>query len=121
MAGEDVADAIAKGKVLASAVALVRDLVNTSPSHLFPESFAAEAGQIAAAAGLDIEVLDDVALADGAYGGITGVGPGSVPPPQLVSLTYHHPDASRTQVFPRKRIPLHPPPPSLYPPTTPPP
>jgi leucyl aminopeptidase len=56
IAGDDVAGAIAKAEVLASAVALVRDLVNTSPSHLFPESFASEAGQIAAAAGLDIEV-----------------------------------------------------------------
>jgi leucyl aminopeptidase len=104
IAGDDVADAIAKSEVLASAVALVRDLVNTSPSHLFPESFAAEAGQIAAAAGLDIEVLDDVALADGGYGGITGVGQGSVHPPRLVRLSYQHPDASRTVVFAGKGI-----------------
>ena len=77
--------------MLGDAVTLVRDLVNTSPSHLYPETFAAEAERVAAAAGLDIEVLDEHALADGGYGGITGVGQGSVHPPRLVRLGYTPP------------------------------
>ncbi len=104
IAGDDVAAAIARARVLAAAVALVRDLVNTSPSHLYPGSFATEAGQIAASAGLSCEVLDDAALADGGYGGITGVGQGSGHPPRLVRLGYQHPDASRTVVFAGKGI-----------------
>jgi leucyl aminopeptidase len=104
IAPDKVASAIARADILASAVALVRDLVNTSPSHLYPESFAAEAGQVAEAAGLSIDVLDDAALASGGYGGITGVGQGSVHPPRLVRLTYEHPDASRTVVFAGKGI-----------------
>jgi leucyl aminopeptidase len=104
IAGPDVAAAVAKAQVLAAAVTLVRDLVNTSPSHLYPETFAAEAARIASSAGLGIEVLDEAELAAGGYGGITGVGQGSVHPPRLVRLSYQHPDATRTVVFAGKGI-----------------
>jgi leucyl aminopeptidase len=90
--------------VLADAMTLVRDLVNTSPSDLYPATFAAEAERVAGAAGLDIEVLDDKALADGGYGGLTGVGQGSVHPPRLVRLAYAHPDAAKTVVLVGKGI-----------------
>ena len=53
--------------------------------------FAAEAERVAGAAGLDIEVLDEKALAEGGYGGIIGVGQGSVHPPRLVRLAYTPP------------------------------
>jgi leucyl aminopeptidase len=90
--------------VLAAAMGLTRDLVNTSPSHLYPETFAAQARQVAEAAGLDFEVLDEQALAAQGYGGITGVGQGSIRPPRLVRLGYRHPDATKTVVFVGKGI-----------------
>ena len=93
-----------RARVLASAVALVRDLVNTSPSHLYPATLAAEAERVGEARGLGIEVLDEKALAEGGYGGIVGVGQGSVHPPRLVRLAYTHPDAARTVVFAGKGI-----------------
>ena len=93
-----------RARVLASAVALVRDLVNASPSHLYPATLAAEAERVAKARGLGIEVLDENALAEGGYGGIVGVGQGSVHPPRLVRLAYSHPDATRTVVFAGKGI-----------------
>ena len=80
--------AVDRSRVLADAMSLVRDLVNTSASHLFPASFAAEAERVAAESGLSIEVLDEKALADGGYGGLTGVGQGSVHPPRLVRVAY---------------------------------
>ncbi len=85
-------------------MSLVRDLVNTSPADLYPESFAAAAEQVARASGLDVEVLDEKALADGGYGGITGVGMGSARPPRLVRLSYARPGATRTVVFAGKGI-----------------
>jgi leucyl aminopeptidase len=94
----------ARARVLAAAIALVRDLVNTSPSHLYPATFAEEAGRVAAAAGLDLEVLDEKALAEGGYGGLVGVGQGSVHPPRLVRVAYTHPDAAKTVVFAGKGI-----------------
>jgi leucyl aminopeptidase len=97
-------EAASRAEVLAGAMALTRDLVNTSPSHLYPESFAAEAQRVADASGLDIEVLDEAALAAGGYGGIVGVGQGSVRQPRLVRLAYSHPDATKTAVFVGKGI-----------------
>ena len=101
-AGAD--DAARRAQALADAMALVRDLVNTSPSQLYPETFAAEAARVADAAGLTIEILDDETLAAGGYGGIAGVGQGSVHPPRLVRLAYQHPDARKTVVFAGKGI-----------------
>jgi leucyl aminopeptidase len=103
-AAEDASQAVTRAEVIAAAVNLVRDLVNTSPSDLYPESMAAEAERVGQAAGLDVEVLDDKALADGGYGGISGVGQGSVHPPRLVRLAYHHPEATKTVVFAGKGI-----------------
>ncbi|HEX3749282.1 MAG TPA: M17 family peptidase N-terminal domain-containing protein, partial [Streptosporangiaceae bacterium] len=101
----DEADAVTqRAQVLADAVTLVRDLVNTGPSDLVPATFAAEAQRVAAAAGLDIEVLDEDQLAEGGYGGIIGVGQGSVHPPRLVRLAYTHPDATRTLALVGKGI-----------------
>jgi leucyl aminopeptidase len=102
--GDQAAPAAARARVLAAAMSLVRDLVNTSPSQLYPETFATEAGRVAKDSGLDIEVLDEDALADGGYGGIAGVGQGSVHPPRLVRLRYTHPAASKTVVFAGKGI-----------------
>jgi leucyl aminopeptidase len=96
--------AVEQASVLATAVTLVRDLVNTSPSHLYPEILAAEAQRVGQAVGLDVEILDEKELASGGYGGITGVGQGSVHPPRLVRLGYRHPDATKTVVFAGKGI-----------------
>jgi leucyl aminopeptidase len=102
--GGGVADGVRRGQVLADAVTLVRDLVNTSPADLYPESFAAAAEQVARDSGLDIEVLDEKALADGGYGGLTGVGQGSARPPRLVRVAYSRPGATRTVAFAGKGI-----------------
>jgi leucyl aminopeptidase len=104
IAGDGAAQAVRRGQVLADAVTLVRDLVNTSPADLYPESFAAAAEQVARDSGLDIEVLDEKALADGGYGGLTGVGQGSARPPRLVRLSYTRPGATATVAFAGKGI-----------------
>nr|WP_235036558.1 leucyl aminopeptidase [Actinomadura sp. K4S16] len=96
--------AVGRARTLAASVKLVRDLVNTPPSHLSPEDFAGEAERVAGETGLAIEVLDEKALVEGGYGGITGVGQGSVNPPRLVRLAYTHPEASRTLALVGKGI-----------------
>jgi leucyl aminopeptidase len=102
--GGDTEGAAARARVLADAMTLVRDLVNTGPSDLYPATFAAEAERVAGAAGLDVEVLDEKALADGGYGGLTGVGQGSVHPPRLARVAYTNPDATKTVVLVGKGI-----------------
>jgi leucyl aminopeptidase len=90
-----VADTKAKTKAeaerataIATAVATARDLVNTPPSHLFPAEFAKRAKDLGEATGVDVEVLDDKALAKDGYGGVIGVGKGSSRPPRLVRLAH---------------------------------
>ncbi|MDQ1670035.1 MAG: leucyl aminopeptidase [Actinomycetota bacterium] len=84
----NVKKAVERAHVIASAVHLARDLVNTPPSDLPPAVFADEAVTAAKAAGLSVEVLDEKALKKGGYGGILGVGQGSSRPPRLVKITY---------------------------------
>jgi leucyl aminopeptidase len=100
----DTAPAAERAQVLADAVSLVRDLVNTGPSDLVPAMFAARAEQVAADGGLTITVLDEDALAEGGYGGILGVGQGSVNPPRLVRLEHAPEGAARTLVLAGKGI-----------------
>jgi leucyl aminopeptidase len=96
--------AVQRATVLADAVNLVRDLVNTGPSDLVPATLAARAEEVAAATGMSVTVLDEKALAEGGYGGILGVGQGSVNPPRLVRLEYAPAGASKVLVFAGKGI-----------------
>ncbi len=89
--------ALARAVVLADAVAGVRDLVNTSPSDLYPQSFAEEATAGAKGTKVKVSVLDEKALEAGGYGGLVGVGRGSARPPRLVKLSYS-PARAKTHV-----------------------
>ncbi len=77
-----------RATAIATAVATARDLVNTPPSHLYPAEFAKRAKALGEATGLEVEVLDDKALAKEGYGGVVGVGKGSSRPPRLVRLAH---------------------------------
>ncbi|MER6913043.1 leucyl aminopeptidase [Streptomyces sp. NPDC000594] len=93
-----------RAQVLAEELNRSRDLINTPPNDLTPESFAA----IAAAAGKDhgikVQILDEKALLKGGYGGIMGVGQGSANPPRLVKLTYTHSKDAKTLALVGKGI-----------------
>lgn len=83
------ADSAERAEIVAEAVSLVKDLVNTPPLDLFPESLAALAA--AAADGLPVRLTvwdEDQLVADG-FGGIAGVGQGSTRPPRLVKVDYN--------------------------------
>ena len=96
--------AVSRARILAEAMTLVRDLVNTAPADLVPADLAAAAERVAAASGLGVQVLDEDELAKQGFGGILAVGMGSVHPPRLVRLEYTHPDATGTVVFAGKGI-----------------
>jgi leucyl aminopeptidase len=104
VSGTDAEDALHRAEALAESVTLVRDLVNTPPSDLSPEILAETAEQVGRDSGLSVEVLDEKALVEGGYGGIAGVGQGSVNPPRLVRLAYSHPEAAHTIAFVGKGI-----------------
>lgn len=74
--------------VIGDAVRYARDLVNTPPNVLFPESFAASVSRRAKGSKVKVEVWDTQALEAQGCGGILGVGQGSARPPRLVVLKH---------------------------------
>ncbi|PWH05655.1 leucyl aminopeptidase [Brachybacterium endophyticum] len=89
----DAAATAQRAATLAEVVDITRDLVNTPPNLLYPESFAARAREAASGLPLEVSVLDEKELAEGGYGGIVGVGKGSARPPRLVRVRYSPSDA----------------------------
>lgn len=80
-------------EVIAKYTNLVRDLINTPPSHLTPISFSTmvtaavkEAG--GSAIGLKVSTMTDSQLKSKGFGGIIGVGQGSANPPRLFNISY---------------------------------
>jgi leucyl aminopeptidase len=94
----DAEAAVRRATAVAEAVRTARDLVNTPPNELFPASFAERAAALGKTAGLDVEVLDDAALAEGGYGGILAVGGGSSRKPRLVRLRWSGGPSPRASV-----------------------
>lgn len=67
---------------------IVRDLINTPPSHLTPDSFSQRFKKLATGTNVKVEILGDVQLRKLGYGGIIGVGQGSANKPRLLHLSY---------------------------------
>ena len=80
--------ALRRCEVIAKYTFIVRDLINTPPSHLTPDSFTQRFKKLAAGSGVKIEILNDSQLRKLGYGGIIGVGQGSANPPRLLHLSY---------------------------------
>ena len=96
-ATRDQRRAVTASGVVADAVALTRDLVNTAPNDLGPADLARAAGDAFADTSVTVKVWDDKALKKGRFGGLTAVGQGSARGPRLVRLTYR-PERARTHI-----------------------
>ena len=80
--------AMERARILGRAVNATRTLVNQPPSHLYPETFAAAAKDLAKSLPVKVTVMDEKKLEREGFGGILGVGKGSSRPPRLVKLEY---------------------------------
>jgi len=80
--------AVKHGQIVSEAVAWARDLVNTPAGDLPPAQLAREAQRMARRVGLRCKVWGRPELERGGFGGILGVGAGSVNPPRLIELEY---------------------------------
>jgi leucyl aminopeptidase len=92
--GKAVKDAVSRAAVVGAARDWARDLVNTPPNLLFPQSFADTVKKrlSASTAKVTVSVLDEKALAKGGFGGIVGVGQGSANPPRIVTMSWSPPE-----------------------------
>ncbi len=77
-----------RAEILAHSVERVRDLVNTPPNLLFPQSFATIVASESKNYEVSITTLDEKALKAEGFGGILAVGQGSSRPPRLVKVEY---------------------------------
>jgi leucyl aminopeptidase len=82
------AAAVRRAAIEGHAVTLARSLVNSPPCDLYPETFAAQAADIARQAGIACEIWDDHRLEAERMGAILGVAQGSTRPARLAILRY---------------------------------
>lgn len=103
---DEIEPPLRRGRALAGATALARDLSNTPSAEKDPAWIVAQAqAQVAAEeSGLTCEVWDEEALARDGFGAILGVGQGSPRPPRLVQLTYEPQEPDRHVVLIGKGI-----------------
>ena len=77
-----------RGKVIATAAQLSRDLSNAPPAYLTATRMAEVATRVGRASGLKVEVFDKAALQRLGCGGLLGVNAGSAEAPRMIKLTY---------------------------------
>lgn len=88
--------ALERAEALIEGVTWAKDLVNTSPNVLYPQSFADRVRERAPKS-VAVQTYDVAALRDQGCGGILGVGQGSVHPPVIVRMSYA-PRGARTRL-----------------------
>jgi leucyl aminopeptidase len=86
---------LAEGAAAADAVCFARDLVNTPPSDLDPETFAARVVErMEGRPGVEVEVWDEQRIETERLGGLLTVARGSSRPPRLVLARYEPPEVA---------------------------
>ncbi|HZT32912.1 MAG TPA: leucyl aminopeptidase [Bryobacteraceae bacterium] len=90
----DLGEAVERGRVIAESQNFARELVNEPANRLTPTLLAERAREMAAAHGLECEVLDQDRMRQLGMGSLLGVAMGSAEPPALIVLRYRPAAAS---------------------------
>jgi len=85
-------EVLERARKVAEGVYLARDLVNEPPNLLTPEALAERALELRAL-GIEVEVLDEEAIASLGMGAFLAVAQGSANPPRFIRLRYTPPGA----------------------------
>jgi leucyl aminopeptidase len=93
-----------RAEIIAKNTHLVRDLINTPPSHLTPITFCENIRTLAKKLPLRIEITSDSQLKKLGFGGIFGVGQGSANPPRLLHISYQPKGAKKSLAYVGKGI-----------------
>lgn len=81
-------NALHKGRILAEATMMARDMVNEPSNYMTPTHISVIAQQIADEHGLEVTIMDKLKMEELGMGGILGVAKGSVEPPKFIVLRY---------------------------------
>ncbi len=87
-----------KGKVLAEATNLARDMVNEPANHMTPSHMAETARRLADTYGLELNILEREQMQKLGMGALLGVAQGSRQPPKFVVLHYRGGDSGEIDV-----------------------
>ncbi len=87
-----------KGRILAEATKLARDMVNEPANYMTPTHMAEMAKKVAETYGLEISVLEREQMQSLAMGAILGVAQGSQQPPKFIVLRYMGGDSDTTDL-----------------------
>ena len=87
-----------RGKILAEATNLARDMVNEPANYMTPSHMAAIARRLTETSGLELSVLEREQMQELGMGALLGVARGSVEPPKLIALHYKGSDSSEVDV-----------------------
>ncbi|MBI2868628.1 MAG: leucyl aminopeptidase [Chloroflexi bacterium] len=87
-----------RGRILAEAANLARDMVNEPSNYMTPAAMAGVAARLAAEAGLEISVLEREQMAALGMGALLGVAQGSQQPPKFIILKYQGGAPGKTDV-----------------------
>jgi len=87
-----------KGRILAEATNLARDMVNEPPNYMTPSHMAEMAAKLAETYRLELSVLEQEQMQELGMGALLGVAQGSRQPPKFIVLRYKGGDSDETDV-----------------------
>ncbi len=87
-----------KGKVLAEAANLARDMGNEPANYMTPTHMAEVAAKLAGSYGLELSVLEQEQMRELGMGALLGVAQGSRQPPKFIVLHYRGGDSTEAEV-----------------------
>jgi leucyl aminopeptidase len=87
-----------KGRILAEATNLARDMVNEPPNYMTPTDMAETAAKLAETYGLELSVLEREQMQELEMGALLGVAQGTRQPPKFIVLHYRGGDSKVTDV-----------------------
>ncbi len=87
-----------KGRILAEAMILARDMVNEPANYMTPTDMAKAATRIAETYGLEVSVLERERMQELGMGALLGVAQGSQQPPKFIVLNYKGSDSAEIDI-----------------------
>jgi leucyl aminopeptidase len=87
-----------RGRVLAEATNLARDMANEPANYMTPAIMAERAGELAKGYGLECRVLERAEMQELGMGALLGVAQGSREPPRLIVLNYRGRDSAEVDL-----------------------
>ena len=87
-----------KGRVIAEATNLARDMINEPANFMTPTDMAEMAKKLAEAHGLEVSILDKEQMVELGMGALLGVARGSQQPPKFIILNYRGSDSAELNI-----------------------